>query len=93
MLLVFTERVLQVAKNTWSYVAATAIVVGLAGGGWLLSKDNSQPVIAQPVAVEKKGRLENQLIQTQIAQAESLRKILSLTAFELPIQNLKSKID
>ena len=47
----FTERVLQVAKNTWSYVAATAIVVGIAGGGWFLSKDNSQPVIAQPAAV------------------------------------------
>ena len=47
----FTERVLQVARSTWSYVAATAIVVGLAGGGWLLSKDNSQPVIAQPAAV------------------------------------------
>ena len=46
-----TERVLQVAKNTWSYVAATAIVVGLAGGGWLLSKDNSQPAIAQTAAV------------------------------------------
>ncbi len=43
-------------------------------------------------AVEKKERLENQLIQAQIAQAESLRKILSLTAFELPIQNPKSKI-
>ena len=27
----FTEKVLQVAKNTWSYVAATAIVVGIAG--------------------------------------------------------------
>ena len=32
-------------------------------------------------AVEKKERLENQLIQTQIAQAESKRKILSLTGF------------
>ena len=30
-------------------------------------------------AVEKKEQLENQLIQVQIAQAESLRKILSLT--------------
>ena len=46
----FTERVLQVARNTWSYVAATAIVIGIAGG-WFLSKDNSQPVIAQPAAV------------------------------------------
>ncbi len=34
-------------------------------------------------AVEKKERLENQLIQTQIAQEESLRKILSLTGFKL----------
>ena len=49
----FTERVLQVARGTWSYVAATTIVVGLAGGGWLLSKDNSQPVIAQPAAVNQ----------------------------------------
>ena len=47
----FTERVLQVAKNTWSYVAATAIVVGLAGCGWFLSKDNSQPAIAQTATV------------------------------------------
>ncbi len=46
------ERVLQVARSTWSYVAATAIVVGLAGGGWLLSKDNSQPVIAQPTSMQ-----------------------------------------
>ncbi len=33
-------------------------------------------------AIEKQERLENQLIQTQIAQAESLRKILSLTGFD-----------
>ena len=47
------EKVLQVAKNTWSYVAATAIVVGIAGCGWFFSKDNSQPVIAQtPVITE-----------------------------------------
>ncbi len=45
------ERVLQVARNSWSYVAATAIVVGLAGCNWLISKDNSQPVIAPPAAV------------------------------------------
>ena len=32
-------------------------------------------------AVEKQERLENQFIQTQIAQQESLRKILSLTGF------------
>lgn len=45
------EKVSQVAKNTWSYVAATAIVVGLAGCGWFLSKDNSQPVIAQTTVI------------------------------------------
>jgi hypothetical protein len=39
-------------------------------------------------AVEKQERLQNQLIETQIAQQESLRKILSLTGFDLPIQNL-----
>ncbi len=39
-------------------------------------------------AIEKQERLENQLIQTQIAQAESLRKILSLTGFD---QFLNSK--
>ena len=44
-------------------------------------------------AVEKKERLENQLIQTQIAQQESLRKILSLTGFDLPIPNPQSKIE
>ena len=32
-------------------------------------------------AIEKQERLENQLLQTQIAQAESLRKILSLAGF------------
>jgi hypothetical protein len=32
-------------------------------------------------AIEKQERLENQFIQTQIAQQESLRKILSLTGF------------
>ena len=51
----FTERVLQVARGTWSYVAATTIVVGLAGFSWFLSKDNSQPVIAQPAAVTQKA--------------------------------------
>lgn len=35
-------------------------------------------------AIEKQERLENQLIQTQITQQESLRKILALTGFELP---------
>jgi hypothetical protein len=48
----FTERVLQVAKNTWSYVAATTIVLGIAGCGWFLSKDNSQPVIAQTTSIQ-----------------------------------------
>jgi hypothetical protein len=38
-------------KCVWAYVAATAIVIGMAGGGWFMSKDNSQPVIAQPAAV------------------------------------------
>jgi hypothetical protein len=37
--------------KAWSYVAATAIVVGLAGCGWFLSKDNSQPVIAQTTVI------------------------------------------
>jgi hypothetical protein len=37
--------------KAWSYVAATAIVVGLAGCGWFLSKDNSQPVVAQPASI------------------------------------------
>ncbi len=34
-------------------------------------------------AIEKKERLENQLTELQISQAESLRKILSLTGFSL----------
>ena len=42
-------------------------------------------------AVEKQERLENHLIQTQITQVESLRKILFLTGFE--VTNPKSKID
>ncbi len=46
------EKVLQVARSTWSYVAATAIVVGLAGCGWFLSKDNSQTAIAQPTSIQ-----------------------------------------
>ena len=33
-------------------------------------------------AIEKQTRLENQLIQAQTSQAESLRKILSLTGFD-----------
>ena len=37
--------------KAWSYVAATAIVVGIAGCGWFFSKDNSQSVIAQPATV------------------------------------------
>jgi hypothetical protein len=36
-------------------------------------------------AIEKQERLENQLIQTQIAQQESLRKILFLSGFEPPL--------
>ncbi len=73
----FTERVLQVARGTWSYVAATAIVVGLAGGGWFLSKDNSQPVIAQPTSIQNS--------EFKIQNASPDRE----TA---PIQNPKSKI-
>jgi hypothetical protein len=44
-------------------------------------------------ALEKQEKLENQLIQIQIAQQESLRKILSLTGFDLPIPNPQSKIE
>ncbi len=33
-------------------------------------------------AIEKQARLENQLIQTQTFQKESLRKILSLTGLD-----------
>ena len=47
-----SEKVSQVAKNTWSYVAATAIVCGIVGSSWFFSKDNSKPVIAQPTTVE-----------------------------------------
>ena len=38
--------------KAWSYVAATAIVVGIAGCGWFLSKNNSQPVIAQTTSIQ-----------------------------------------
>jgi hypothetical protein len=38
-------------------------------------------------AVEKQERLSTQIIERRIAQTESLRKILSLTGFEPPIQN------
>jgi hypothetical protein len=34
-------------------------------------------------AIEKQERLENQLLQTQIAQAESLRKVLAFTGFKV----------
>lgn len=43
-------------------------------------------------AVEKQERLETQIIELRIAQAESLRKILFITGFEPPIPNPKSKI-
>ena len=39
-------------------------------------------------AVEKQERLENQFIRDSNSSTESLRKILSLTGFDLPIQNL-----
>jgi outer membrane protein TolC len=40
-------------------------------------------------ALEKRERLENQLIQSQTTQAESLRKILSLTGMSLPESEIR----
>lgn len=62
-----SDRVSQVAKNTWSYVAATAIVCGIVGSSWFFSKDNSKPVIAQPTTVEsiQNSSLNNDIPVTQ----------------------------
>ena len=59
-------------KHTWSYVAATTIVLGIAGCTWFFSKDNSQPVIAQPTSIQNeqpsiqnpKSKIQNGLPRT-----------------------------
>jgi hypothetical protein len=75
------ERVLQVAKNTWSYVAATTIVLGIAGCGWIVSKNNSQPVIAQTTSIQnEQPSIQNPKSKIQNGLPRSIKIDLTLTS-------------
>ena len=63
-------------QHTWSYVAATAIVVGIAGCGWFFSKDNSQSVIAQPATVTQTAPTP----RTQKLEPRTIKIHLTLTS-------------
>jgi hypothetical protein len=88
------EQILTLALNYEAAVRQSSSIISQLDDHQILSKVveidyrfGGSSTDAYLAAVEKRERLENQLIQTQISQNESVRKILSLTGFTAPETN------